>query len=121
MNIDLAQVLTIPGTDNTLEGPLTNINGEENPVFGASGVTLGGVITNALFTIFGLAALALLLMLVLGGFKMLTSTGDPKKIDSGKQQITYAIVGFIVVALTFWIVQILATIFGLQSILTVFQ
>ncbi|MDX1372663.1 MAG: hypothetical protein R3321_09345, partial [Nitrososphaeraceae archaeon] len=51
--------------------------------------------------------------LILGGFNYLTSMGDPKKAEQGKQRITYAILGFLIIFVSFWIVQIADYVFKL--------
>jgi len=73
-----------------------------------------GDIINALIPyIFALAGLVLLFTLILGGFELLTSAGSPKKIESAKAKLTNAVIGFIIVFVAFWLVQILEVIFGL--------
>lgn len=42
-----------------------------------------------------LAVLAVFIMLILGGFKYLTSGGDPKATESAQKTITYAILGLV--------------------------
>ncbi len=73
-----------------------------------------GEIINALVPyIFALAGLVLLLILIWGGFEMMTSAGDPKKMESAKGKLTNAVAGFIIIFVAFWLVQILEVIFGL--------
>ncbi len=55
-----------------------------------------GVIIDTLFIVVG--ALAVLIMIV-GGIRYITSTGDAKRIQSAKDTILYAIFGIIVVIL----------------------
>ena len=43
----------------------------------------------------GFAILAVFIMLLVGGFKYLTSGGDPKATESAKNTLTYAIFGLI--------------------------
>lgn len=117
----LAQALTIPGqNDGDLVTDLV-ISGPSNFIFNtAANNTLGAVLSAAIPFIFAFAGIALLVMLMLGGFSLLTSAGDSKKLDSGKKQITYAIVGFLVIFISFWIVQLIGKIFNLSVILDVF-
>lgn len=95
----LAQKLTLPG-GGSAQGPLTG-----NP-------TIGSLISTALPIVIGLAGLGLLLMLILGGYTFLTSAGDAKKMEEGKQRLTFAIVGFLIVFGAYWVVQILGIMFG---------
>jgi hypothetical protein len=76
--------------------------------------TIGAFISALLPYIYGFAGIALFLLLIKGGFSMLTSAGDPKKTESAKGELTAAIVGFLIVITAFWITQIMATVFNLQ-------
>lgn len=71
--------------------------------------------------IFAFAGIGLLLMLINAGFNFLTSAGDPKKLEMGKQRLTYAIVGFLVIFTAYWAVQLAGIIFGVEEIQSVFK
>lgn len=60
-------------------------------------------------------------MLLSAGFNFLTSAGDPKKLEMGKQRLTYAIVGFLVIFVAYWGVQLAGKIFGIAEIESVFK
>ncbi len=79
------------------------------------------VISVILPYVFGAAALALLIYLVLGGLQMMTSRGDPKAIQSAQGKITNAIIGFIIVAFAYLIVQILGQILGVGVFESIFK
>jgi len=83
-------------------------------------LSLGGIIDALLPFLFVLAGLAMLIFLVYGGFTLLTSGGDPKAVSGAKEKITFAVVGFIVVFISFWLVQIIGRMFGLQPIIDIF-
>lgn len=95
----LTQKLNFPG-GGSAQGPLTG-----NP-------TIGSILSNALPIVIGLAGLGLLLMLISAGYTFMTSAGDAKKMEQGKQQLTFAIVGFLIVFGAYWVVQILGIMFG---------
>lgn len=67
----------------------------ENPVSGSDGVLLR--VVNILSFVVGVAAV---LMVMLGGFKYVTSAGDANSIASAKNTILYAIIGLIVFLLS---------------------
>ena len=54
-----------------------------------------------------LGLLALFVMLLTGGFKFLTSGGDPKAVASAKQTMTYAILGIGLMAIAFLIFRLI--------------
>jgi len=59
-------------------------------------------------------------MLILGGYNMMLSGGDPKKAASAKAIITTAAVGFIIIFSAYWIVKIVANVLGLGDITSTF-
>lgn len=95
--------LTLPGYPTPIVDPT-----------GGRFSTIGDVINQLIPYIFALAGIILLFVLIWGGFELLTSGGDPKKVESGKGKITHAIVGFVIIFVAYWLVQILETIFGIQ-------
>ncbi|MEK7543610.1 MAG: hypothetical protein AAB557_01985 [Patescibacteria group bacterium] len=108
-----AQKLEIPGngpTKELIEGPT-----------GLTMNSIGDIINKAIPYIFSFAGLALLLMLIMAGFDLLTSAGDAKKLEMGKQRLTYAVVGIILIIVAYWLVQIAGIIFGVAEIQSVFK
>lgn len=82
--------------------------------FSFSGGTIADVSSEVLRYIFPFSGFLLLLFLISGGLDMMISAGDPKKIEQGKEKITAAIVGFLILFSGFWIYQIVAYIFGIK-------
>jgi hypothetical protein len=73
-------------------------------------------IVNAFVTpILTLAGIALFLFMVIAGFKYMTSGDDPKAKDSAKGQLTSAVIGFTIIFASYWIVQIVAAVFGVEA------
>ncbi len=62
-----------------------------------------------------LAGVLLLFILILGGIGMIRGAGnnDPKMVEQGKKAATSALIGFIVVFTSFWIVKLIEQITGL--------
>jgi hypothetical protein len=114
----MEQILAMGGGNYSV-----TINGVS--IEGPSGMSwlrnLGSVINRFLPYIFAAAGFGLLIMIVMAGFGLLTSAGDPKKMEMGKQQLTNAIIGFVIVFLAYWIVQIAGYIFGVEEICTAFN
>jgi len=82
--------------------------------------TISAIVTKAFPFIFALAGVGLLLMIIAAGFTLMTSAGDAKKMEDGKNKLTFAIVGFLVIFTAFWVVQLLGTMFGVAPIKTLF-
>jgi hypothetical protein len=82
--------------------------------FKFAGGNLGNIINALVPYIFGMAGLALLVILIWGGFELMTSAGDPKKMQSAQGKLTNAVVGFIIIFVAYWLVQILEVIFGIK-------
>jgi|WetSurMetagenome_2_1015567.scaffolds.fasta_scaffold1302212_2 hypothetical protein len=107
----LAQTLTLPG--QTIDGPI---------VFGTFKTnTLGAIIDRAVPFIIAFAGIGLLIVIIGGGFTLLTSAGDTKKMDAGKQQITNGVIGFVIILVAYWLVQIAGYVLGIGKIGEIFK
>ncbi|MBQ1563770.1 hypothetical protein IIZ81_00210, partial [Candidatus Saccharibacteria bacterium] len=49
--------------------------------------------------IFGIIGIVAVIMIILGGFTMMTSSGDPGKVKKGKDTILYGVIGLVVALL----------------------
>ena len=72
---------------------------------GNSNSDLPTVIQNILNAIIGVAGVVSVVFIVIGGIQYITSTGDPGKTKKAKDTILYALIGLIVCALSFAIVN----------------
>jgi hypothetical protein len=92
----------------------------------ATGTTIGDLIggqgrfTGFTVLLAAIAGFLLLLYLIYGGIQLMTSGGDPKKTQSGKSIITNAIVGFVIIIIAYFIVQVVGLFLGLPGITGVF-
>lgn len=75
--------------------------------------TPGGIISELLRYLFPLAGLILFVMIVWGGFEMMTSSVSGKK-DAGRQRVTTAVIGFLLLFSIYWIGQLVQAIFGVN-------
>ena len=81
-----------------------------NTVGGSSGSTdLGQTAKNAITVLSIIVGIAAVIMIIIGGFKYVTSGGDSTKISSAKSTIFYALIGLVVVALAQVIVRLVLT------------
>lgn len=97
----------------TVEPGVIDINKED--------LKLGEIVSGLLPYLFAGAGLLLLLYLLLGGFQLMTSGGDPKKMQEAKGKLTNALVGFIIVFIAYWLVQIIGKILGIEIISEIFR
>ena len=68
-----------------------------------------GLITNIINAVLSIVGLVAVAMLIYGGFLIMISGGEQEKYDSGKKTITYAVVGLIVVILSYAIMNFIVT------------
>ena len=61
-----------------------------------------------------IAGLILFIYTLAGGFLIMTGASDPHQAESGKQIITNAILGFAILFASYWIIQIIQIITGLN-------
>ena len=73
------------------------------------GNTVHRLVGNVVNVIFGIVGVLAVLMMVLGGFQMMTSTGDPGKIKKGKDTIIWGIIGLCVTLFSYVIVNFVLT------------
>lgn len=95
--------------------PVTiNITKPENAVDPAVGI--GKIITVFISFLIIVAVLAALIFIVLGAFQWITSGGDKAKVESARNHIIAAIVGLIIIALSFVIINVVTQVLGIGSI-----
>jgi len=97
----LAQSLSIGG--QTIEGPLKGID------------NIGSLISTILSFLLPLAGIILLFVLISGGYDFMMSQGNPEKIKAGQAKITTGIIGFILLAVSYLMVRVISSIFGLGN------
>jgi hypothetical protein len=99
---------------------ITELEGKV-PGFNFVGGNIGDIVSELLKYLFPLAGLLVLLYLLLGGFQLMTSAGDPKKMQEAKGKLTNALVGFIIIFMAYWLVQIVGKILGIEAITNIFR
>ncbi|MEX2007506.1 MAG: hypothetical protein WD992_01920 [Candidatus Levyibacteriota bacterium] len=66
---------------------------------------------------FGFAGIAALFFVFFAGIKFLTSGGDAKQVEGARKTLTYAILGLVVVLLSFAVINVISQITGAECIL----
>jgi len=88
-----------------IKGPLEGYNTEGYN-------TIGDIINNLVPFVISIGGVLLFFILMWGGYDYVTSQGTPEKIKSANAKITAAIVGFILLVLSFLITRVISYIFG---------
>jgi hypothetical protein len=78
--------------------------------FRFSGSSLGTVISALLPYVYVFAGLALLIMLIWGGITLMTAAGDPGKTKEGYGKITAGLIGFVIIFVAYFVVQLLEVV-----------
>lgn len=77
--------------------------------------SFGSLISSVLSIVMVVALLLVLLYLVLGGIEWITSGGDKGKTEGARNKITAAIIGIIILAAAYALVQLVAYVLGFGS------
>jgi len=101
---------------------LTILGPNDKPISinGPRGIQTGGLdsAANAIRTLIAFAIVFAivfaLFMFIYAGWQWMTSAGDKQKLQQARQRITYAIIGLIVVFISFFIINILGQFFGVN-------
>ncbi|MFH1827215.1 MAG: hypothetical protein ABH812_02135 [bacterium] len=94
-----AQQLNVGG--NNIQGPLVGVD------------SLGDVISVILPLLIIAAGIILFFILLLSGIQIMTSAGNPEKLKAAGAKITWSLVGFVMLALSYIIIKLISNIFGL--------
>ena len=76
--------------------------------------TVGDIFSTLLKYILPLAGIVLLFMLIMGGIGLMTAAGDPKKMEASQGRITMALVGFLIIFISYFIVQLVEVVLGVD-------
>lgn len=78
--------------------------------------TFGDLVNVIIPNAYVLAGIISFLLLVFGGLGVIIAagSGDTKQLEKGKQTVTYAVLGLILVVTSYWIVQIIQKVSGIS-------
>ena len=82
------------------------------PVTPSGDLSIESVLSTVIYWILGLSGGVAVLFLILGGIQYITSSGNKDKAEKAKQTILYAVIGLIVIALSFVIVAFVSQNIG---------
>ena len=101
----LAQI----GTINPPPGTIPAAGGDPSDL-------IAGIIRNGILLLIIISFIVALIMMLLAGFKFITAGGDEKSVSSAWSQITWGLIGLIVVVGAFAIIRLAETFFRIQII-----
>lgn len=75
---------------------------------------VGDLINNIVPNLYIAGGLVIFIMIIMGGFTIISNAKDPHKIEEGTKTITSAIIGFVVLFASYWIIQIIQVVTGIR-------
>ncbi len=78
--------------------------------------TVGEIISKLLIYLYPAAGLILLLMLISGGITLMTAAGDPAKSKAGYGRIINAFIGFAIIFVSYFVLQLVEVLLGVKII-----
>lgn len=111
-------------TDTTFRDGVTDgVFSALNPLQESTGVTEDlstprGIISRMFVFGFPLAGFILFIMIIWGGFETLSGAANKKSLDAGRERITAAVFGFLMLFASYWIIQIIEFIFNVSIVQT---
>jgi hypothetical protein len=75
---------------------------------------VGEIVSGILPFVYILAGLGLLIMLIWGGIELMTAVGNPKKVEAAQGRISGALIGFLLVFISYFVVQLVEVILGVN-------
>lgn len=75
---------------------------------------IGEVISGIFEYAIPIAGIFMLGMIIVGGYHLMISAGNPDKVKEGQNKISLGILGFIVVFISWFVFRIVETIFGIN-------
>lgn len=77
---------------------------------------LPAVFQNVVTAALSFATVVTVFMIIYAGIKYIISGGDQKQVEGARQTLTYAIIGLIIIFLSFLIINLIATVTGANCI-----
>lgn len=75
--------------------------------------SIGGLISSWLPNIYILGGIIVLISIIASGLMWITNAGDQKKLEEAQKILTFAIMGFVFLFASYWIIQIIQVLTGI--------
>ena len=78
--------------------------------------TFGDLVSVILPNLYILSGLVFLVLLIFGGLSLIMAAGgqNPQQAEKGKNAVTAALIGFLLIFVSFWVIKIIETITGVK-------
>jgi hypothetical protein len=80
-----------------------------SPIDPTGDLSIGAVLTTIITWVLGFSAAVAVLFLIIGGLQYITASGNDKRAEAAKQTLMYAVIGLVVILLSFVIVGFIKT------------
>lgn len=97
--------VALPAADAHAVNVFQACNGNQTAVCKGQSDSASGLITTVINTLLYVLGIIAVIMIVIGGIRYTTSSGDPSGVKSAKDTIIYSVVGLIVAILAYSIVN----------------
>ncbi len=74
--------------------------------------SIGAFLTAILPNIYIISGVILFILFIGAGFAIMTSSNDPEKQNKGMQALAASLIGFIIIFVSYWIIQIIEILTG---------
>ena len=75
------------------------------------------IIQNVIAAAFLFGGIITFMLIMYSGVKRILSGGDPKQVEGARKTMTYAIIGFLIILLSFTILNLISSLTGVKCIL----
>lgn len=79
--------------------------------FGSGATLVGDFVSKVLPIAIGIGGFLTIIFIIISGIQFITSSGNPEAAGAARNRLTFAIIGFVILALSFLIVQFINTTF----------
>ncbi|MBI4993574.1 hypothetical protein HZC33_01260 [Candidatus Wolfebacteria bacterium] len=112
--LTIIAALFIVGVNNVfaVSGGITSGSGLTNPL--GAGATIWTLLDGLIGFLIKVGSFILPIMVLYGGYLILSAGDDPKKVESGREVILWAVVGFIIILCSWGVIYIIGDVLGIS-------
>lgn len=89
---------------------------EIGKAFGSPFTTFGQLVSVIISNLYILAGIVLFFLVIFGGFSIIAGAGrgDAEQAARGRQALTWAVIGFLIIFTSYWIIQLIERLTGVD-------